>query len=98
MYAHYDRYIICNAALLLAAKILNYKKKISEFCMNYHKLLHYGQLVPPFNDSEMNLIQDKICIAECQVLKQVKFIMDINNKKLTEECSAAILNELPEKK
>jgi len=26
-----------------------------------------------------------------------KFIMDINNKKLTEECSAAILNELPEK-
>jgi hypothetical protein len=63
---NYDRELICTASLYFAAKCLNLKKKLQDFCYPYYKFKNRTKVpLPPLSDKEKEEIIAKISIAEC---------------------------------
>ena len=73
-YLNYDRFMVCTAALFLASKIFNERKKIDYFYLNYHNMRNkmVGLVAPPpLLDAERTRLEQRLCAAECLLLKTV---------------------------
>eukprot|EP00347_Sterkiella_histriomuscorum_P003972 403362233 len=77
-YLNYEKELYQNAALYLASKNLNHKRKISDFCLYYHKLKYLGSLYKPPQENQIKQLSEDICIAECKLLQHIDYLMEVD--------------------
>lgn len=80
-YLDFEREIICCAALFIASKTLYQKSRIQSYFTAQRQLRYQMQhkLMPTYKDNESKKFTEKLCAAECEILKVVNFKLDLES-------------------